>query len=257
MPIAVACYKWVRDEDEIRIGDDLSVDLDKAHGKISMFDRSAIEAATRLAESQAEFTAVALTYGTEDTEKSLKDALSRGPEVGYWGTSPDAEASDARATAKALAAASRQIEGASIAFCAEGASDTYARQVGPRVAVELGWPVITSVLEMQVEGDSIIATRKLEDTLQKVKAPLPVVVCVLQEGFEPRAAGLKAIMAANKKPKEHVELSDLNVDPTPLAKRIGLKGFSMERKHIVIAEEDVALAARELAGALRKEGVLQ
>jgi len=256
MPIAVACYKWVLDEDGIRIGNDLSVDLEKAHGKISLFDRSAIEAATRLAESHAEFTPVALTYGTDDTEKSLKDALSRGLEVGYWVTSPDAAESDGRATAKALAAAIARIDDVALVFCAEGASDTYARQVGPRLGVELGWPLVTSVLSFEVDGDSVVATRKLEDTVQTVRVKCPAVICVLQEGFEPRAAGLKAIMAANKKPKEHIELADLGVDAAGLSKRVALKGFSMERKHIVIAEEDVGLAARELAGALRKEGVL-
>src|SRR5690606_6347101 len=44
----VACYKWVLDESDIRINSDLSVDFSKAKGKISDYDRNAIEAAVKL-----------------------------------------------------------------------------------------------------------------------------------------------------------------------------------------------------------------
>ncbi len=50
----VACYKWVLDEADIRVLDDLSVDMSRAKGKISDFDRSAIEAAMRVVEAAGE-----------------------------------------------------------------------------------------------------------------------------------------------------------------------------------------------------------
>ena len=255
MSVIVACYKWVPDEEEIRIGNDLSVDLSRAHWKIGSFDRSAIEAAMQAAESSGG-TPVTLTYGGEGAQKSLKDALSRGPEHGYWVCSERQADADGRATAKVLAAAVRKIGDAGLVFCAEGASDTYARQVGPRMAVELGWPVVTSVLRFEVDGSSVTAVRKLDDALQTVRMQLPAVLCVLPEGFEPRVPGLKAIMAANKKPKDRIEAAELGVDEAPATTRTDLKGFAMSRKNLVIAEDDPRVAAKELVMALRKEGVL-
>lgn len=75
MSTVVACYKWVVDEADIRIGDDLTVDVSRARKKISEFDRSAIEAAMHAAE-EMNAQAVTLTYGSEDVKTSLKDCLS-------------------------------------------------------------------------------------------------------------------------------------------------------------------------------------
>jgi len=51
MPKILVCYKWVLDEQDIRINpNDLSLDCSRAKGKISDFDRNAIEEATLLVE---------------------------------------------------------------------------------------------------------------------------------------------------------------------------------------------------------------
>jgi electron transfer flavoprotein beta subunit len=255
MPAIVACYKWVPDEEGIRIGDDRSVDISRARWEIGSFDRSAIEAAVQAAEASG-WTPVTLTYGGEGVEKSLKDALSRGPEKGYWVASDQQDRADGRATSKVLAASVHTLDDVRLVVCAEGASDTYARQVGPRLGVCLGWPTVTSVLSFELGEGSATVVRKLEDTVQTVEVQLPCVLCVLPEGFEPRVPGLKAIMAANRKPKERIDAADLGADEAPLAERVSLEGFAMARKNLVIAEDDPAVAARELVAALHKEGVL-
>ena len=249
------CYKWVADESDIRIGDDLSVDVSSARHKISDFDRSAIEAAMVVAEG-TNSSVVTLTYGTADVKSSLKDALSRGPEKGYWIASDTAGEADGRRTAKALAAGVKAIGDVSLIFCAEGSSDVYARQVGPRIGALLDWPVVTSVASCSLEGTTLTAQRKLEDVVQTVQVELPAVVCVLAEGFEPRVPGLKAIMSAGKKPNEQLDAGSLDVEES-LAQSAGLKGFAMSRKNLMIIEEDMSVAVEELAKALQSEGVLQ
>lgn len=251
----VACYKWVADEADIRIGDDLSVDITCARSKISDFDRSAIEAAMRVS-ADTEAQAVTLSYGTPAVAKSMKDALSRGPAQGYWIGTEAAAKSDGRASAKALAAGVEAIGDVSLVVCAEGASDTYARQVGPRLGARLDWPVVTSVVDMSVEGNTVTVTRKLEDVTQTVQVDMPAVICVLPEGFEPKIPGLKAIMGAGKKPHTELHVEDLGVNAAPLARRTSFEGFVMSRKNLIIAEDDMAQATKELADAMRKEGVL-
>lgn len=254
MSNVVVCYKWVADESDIRISDDLSVDISKAHHKISDFDRSAIEAAMRATENTDDGV-IALTYGTEDVKSSLKDALSRGPEKACWIASEQAERADGRQTAKALAEGVKTIGDVSLVFCAEGSSDTYARQVGPRIGAVLDWPVITSVSSLSLEGNRLTAQRKLEDVVQTVQVDLPAIICVLAEGFEPRVPGLKAIMSAGKKPTEQLDANQLDI-PETLSRRDSLKGFAMSRKNLIIAEDDLSVAVDELVKAMRAEGVV-
>lgn len=255
MTNVIACCKWVVDEADIQIADDLAVDTSRAQGKISDFDKSAIEAAVQVAEATGA-TPLALTYGTDSVKSSFKDVLSRGPEKLYWVASEAAAEADGRATASVLSAAVRKIGDVSLVVCAEGSNDVYARQVGPRIGAVLDVPVVTSVVEMSVEGDVLRAQRKLDDAMQTVEVKLPAVACVLAEGFEPRVPGLRAIMGAGKKPNEQLDVAALGANEEPAARRAQLRGYVMERKNLIVAEDDLAKAAEELAGILRTEGVL-
>ncbi len=84
MPKCLVCYKWTLDEQDIKIKpEDLSLDSSRAKGKISDFDRNAIEEASLIVEKQGG-AVDALTYGTAAVKQSLKDVLSRGPDKVYW-----------------------------------------------------------------------------------------------------------------------------------------------------------------------------
>ena len=264
----VACYKWVLDEADIRIADDLSVDVSRAISKVSDFDRSALEAAMRASETaQAQDAGIevhSLTFGNAEVSRSLKDALSRGPAEGWVIASDAAEAADGRVTAQALAAGIRAIGDVGCVFTAEGASDTYARQIPARIAALLDWPLVSSVLNLSIEGDVLTVTRKLDDCLQKVRVNLPAVVSVLPEDFEPRTPGLKAVMAAGRKPTYELGASELGFDPAdtqaaPLVpKRCDASqiGYVTDRKNIIFKNMSAEEAAGEVVAALRKEGVI-
>lgn len=255
MSNVIACYKWVVDEADIKINQDLSVDISKAKGKISDYDKNAIEAAVQVARASGG-KAVSLTFGTVSAKQSLKDALSRGPEEGYWINAEQAAQADGAVTAKALAAAIEKIGDYSVIFCAEGASDTYARQTAPRIGAALNLPVVTSVVNMTFNGNSLTAVRKLEDSLETVQVELPAVIAVLPEANEPGIPGLKAVMAAGKKPVTEFSANDLGIDFTPKTKVTSIKGYVMNRKNILFVEGSTADQVKALAAALRKEGVL-
>src|SRR5215469_4427077 len=104
MPKCLICYKWTLDETDIRIKpDDLSLDLTRAKGKISDFDRNAIEEATLIVEKSGG-AVHALSYGTTAVKQSLKDVLSRGPDKVFWIADNSAVTADAYVTANVLAA---------------------------------------------------------------------------------------------------------------------------------------------------------
>ena len=60
----IACYKWVADEADMKINPDMSVDLSKAKGKISDYDKNVIEAAVQMAKISGDL-AVTLTLAAQ------------------------------------------------------------------------------------------------------------------------------------------------------------------------------------------------
>lgn len=251
----IACYKWVADEADIKVNADLTVDVSKAKGKISDYDRNVIEAAVQIAQS-AGGKAIGLTFGDMKTRLSLKDALSRGLEEACWVQTDSAENADGAATARALAAGAKAIGDIGLLICAEGASDTYARQTAPRLGAILDLPVVTSVCKLSLEGSTLTAVRKLDDCLKTVQVDLPAVIAVLPEVNQPAIPGLKAVMAASKKPVAEYQASDLGVDLAPKQTVVALQAFAQERKNIIIQGDDTAAQVAELAAYLKREGVL-
>ena len=255
MPNIVACYKWVADEADIKINADLSVDLSKAKGKISDYDKNVIEAAVQTAQALGG-KAVGLTFGTAKAKQSLKDALSRGLEEACYVNAEEASQADGNVTARALAAAVNTMEDVSLIICAEGASDTYNRQTAPRIGALLDLPVITSVSKIDVKGNTLTAERKLDDCLQTVRTELPAVVAVLPEINNAPIPGLKAVMTAGKKPVTELKANDLGIEFTPKSTPVEFKGYVMNRKNIILKEGETADKVAQLVSALRKEGVL-
>ena len=258
MAKVVVCYKWVANEADIRVNDDLSVDLSKAKGKISDYDRNAIEAA-RIAGEAMGAEVVGLTFGKADAKQSIKDAVSRGLNKAYFVRDEKAGQADGLLTSNVLAAAIRKIEDYSLIICAEGAADTYARQIGPRLGVLLGLPVISCVSEIRIDGNKLYATRKLDKYVEKLEVELPAVIIVLPEINAAPIPGLKAVLAAGKKPGTEWGIADLDFDPDILngcSETSKLKGYIMKRKNIIIDGDDSAEKVQKLVASLKREGVL-
>ncbi len=251
----IICYKWVVDEADIKANSDFSVDFSKAKGKISEYDKNAIEAAMNAARA-LQGKVIGLTFGTAKAKQSLKDALSRGPEQGCIINAPEETKIDGAVTAKALAAAIKRFNDVGLVICAEGASDSYARQTAPRIGTLLDWPVISSVCKMEFHDNSVIATRKLDNCMEKVIVELPAVVAVLPEIYQAPIPGLKAVMVAGKKPITEFTIEELGVDIFPQTEITGIKGYEMNRKNIIYNEGDAANKVSQLLTSLRKEGVL-
>ncbi|HCF49069.1 MAG TPA: electron transfer flavoprotein subunit beta [Syntrophomonas sp.] len=255
MSQVIACYKWVVDEADIRINTDLTVDLSKAKGKISDYDKNAIEAAVQAAAS-LNGKAIGLTFGTAEAKPSLKDALSRGLDEAWYINDQQAGQADGAGTARALAAAIKRMPDVSLIICAEGASDTYARQTAPRIGALLDLPVVTSAGKIEISGNTLTAVRILDDCLQTVKVELPAVIAVLPEINPAPIPGLKAVLAAGKKPVTELKTQDLGIDLAPKTSVTEFKGYIMNRKNIIFNEGQTADKVNALATALRKEGVL-
>lgn len=254
----ITCYKWVLDEADLKIDPkSRALITERAKSKISEYDRNAIECGVQLVEA-AGGEVIALTAGTPDTKSSLKDALSRGPAEVMFVNDPAMAQADTYVTAKVLAAAVKQINPYDLIVCGEGSSDGYSQQVGIRLAQLLGIPVITFVNKVEVNGNILVAERKLDEGIEVVEVNLPALVTVLPDVNQPRIPSLKQILAAAKKPVKETNFQQLGVqapDTQPKVVRKSVLGAVVERKRVRVEgdPENVATQALEI---LKKEGVI-
>jgi len=259
MPNIVVCYKWVPDEQDIRVNaSDRSLDFSRAKYKISDYDRNAIEAAVLIAEKQAGSRITALTFGAT-AKNSLKDVLSRGPDQVVWTADAVAGKADGYVTANILSAMLKKLGDYDLILCGEGSADVYAQQVGPRIAALLGIPAITFVKELRIEGNQVIAVRKLGNCTETVTVPFPALITVLPEINKPRIPGLKQVMAAAKKPQTELSLAGIGVglvEVTPKTRVKEICGYVMNRKNVLWKEGSSSDRVNALVEALTKEGVL-
>lgn len=254
----VACYKYVWDEQDLRVNPETrALATDRAAWKISDYDRNAIEEAVRIKEEHAA-TVFALTAGPAAARVSLKDVLARGADEAYFIQEDGLSGAEPTLTAHILAHAVQEIGDCDLVLCGEGASDDYAQQVGPRLAVLLGWPVVTYVNKIGLAERRLTAERKLENATEIVEVELPVVVTVTGDINQPRIPGLKQIMSAGKKPMHTLTLADLGITPDQLRPRLinqSVRGVVVDRKRQIFKGEPAEAVSR-LVEALVKEGAI-
>ena len=258
MPRTVVCFKWVPVDSELRVDPATGVlDVAGARRSISTYDRNAIEAARRTA-SVLEGELVGFTAGDAHAKAGLKEALARGVDRAIHLSVGD-EVMDGHVTARVLAAGIRGLDDVGLIVCGEGAADTYAHEVGPRLASRLGLPVVTNVREMTVQDGVLHAARVVGGEIETVECDLPAVVTVVAEIGPAPIPGLKAVIAAGRRPAEVVDVSTLGLSPDDLRPRAvveDLAGFRAEREHVVIDSGSAQERADILLAALRTKGVL-
>lgn len=252
----VACYKWVLDEADVSFDQDLKPQMSRASSKISTYDRNAIEAAVQACQGEDDLMPVGLTCGSEAAEASLKEALARGLDEAYRVNMGAEPVADYVVAAEALAKAVAKMGDVALVICADGSSDLFGRQMGPRLGAVLDWPVASSVVSFAVKDGVLTAERKLEDVVETVEMALPAVISVLPEINKPEMPGMRAILAARKKPSFEYASADLELAAQPASKVVEVKGYKMERKNIVFDGDSVDDSVAEFVAALRKEGVV-
>ncbi|MDR1238413.1 MAG: hypothetical protein LBK28_09240 [Propionibacteriaceae bacterium] len=251
----IACFKWVYDEADVVVDASLTPDFSRAKSKISEYDRNAIEAAVQVAAKSGGMP-LGLTLGSSAAASGLKDALSRGLAEVYLIDCGAEAPSDYRVVTEALAKAIKTMPEVGLVICAEGSSDRYGRQTASRLGAVLDWPTVTSVVSVETDGGSLKVSRKLEDSFETLALPLPAVVAVLPEINNPDLPGMKAILAAKRKPQHTLEFASLSVDATPAVTVTAVTGLQNNRKQLVFDGPDEATNVAEFIEALRKEGTI-
>ena len=210
----IVCLRQVPDtEAQIKIAPDAkSIVTDDIKWVMNPYDEFGVEEALKLKEKfGGEVTVVGA--GPKRVTETIRTALAMGADKGVLISDDAFEGSDSLATAKALAAAIKDLE-YDLIFTGQRGVDDDMGVVGAALAEFLGIPQISLAVKVEVEGDgkSIKVNRPVEGQLLVIESSLPALITAQKGLNEPRYASLPGIMKAKKKPLDEKTLADLGLD---------------------------------------------
>lgn len=189
---------------------------DGAEFIINPYDEYAIEEAIQVRDLHGGEVTV-ITIGDEEAEKQLRTALAMGADKAVLiNTEDDVEEMDEYTVSKILAQYLQDKE-ADLILAGNVAIDGGSGQVGPRVAELLGINYVTTITNLQIDGETVKIIRDVEGDSEMIETALPLLVTAQQGLNEPRYPSLPGIMQARKKPLEELELDDLDIDEDDIA----------------------------------------
>src|SRR5690625_4343691 len=253
MDIYVLLKKTFDTEEKIVISDG-EIEDDSAEFIINPYDEYAVEEAiNQRDEHGGEVTVV--TIGDEDSEKQLRTALAMGADKAVLiDTEDDLEEGDQFTTAKILEAFFEDKE-PDLILAGNVAIDEASGQVGPRVATRLGMPYVTTITNLEIDGDTVKIDKDVEGDVEKIETTLPLLVTCQQGLNEPRYPSLPGIMKAKRKPLEELEIDDLDLDEDELEPKTETVDIFLpkEKEAGRILEGEIDDQVKELVHLLKNE----
>lgn len=211
----LVCIKQVPD-------DSVEVHLDPESGQpaidqiakvVNAFDTYALEMAARLKEAAGgEITVVSI--GSEKAKDALKNCLSVGASNAYLVSDGAFDGSDTLGISEILSAAIHKIEEErekkfDLIFCGKETTDFTSSQVGPQLAEKRNIAIVTEVIDVMTEGNTLLVKQETEDGYCMLKTAVPCVLAVTKPEYDPRYPTIKSKMAARKIPIPVWNASDL------------------------------------------------
>lgn len=142
-------------------------------------DLNALEQALGIKDQYPESKITVLTMGPSRAAEVLREGLFRGADDGVLLTDRAFAGADTLATSYALSMAVKKIGDFDLIISGRQAIDGDTAQVGPQVAEKLGVPQVTYAEDIEsIDEEKIRIKRRLENGVEVVEAPLPLVVTV-------------------------------------------------------------------------------
>lgn len=192
---------------------------------INPLDLYAIETGIQLKEEYGGKITV-ITMGPPSADKALKEAIAMGCDDGILLSGREFAGSDTWATSYALSQAIREIGDFDLILAGERATDGDTGQVGPGIASWLDLTLSTYTSKVvdvnlvedeevdytNVEQDSIIVERMIEEGYEKLELPLPALLTVVKEISFPRLPTLRGKQRSRKVEIPQWNLENLDLD---------------------------------------------
>jgi electron transfer flavoprotein beta subunit len=224
-------------------------------------DLNALEQALGIKDQYPGTKITVLTMGPSRAAEILREGLFRGADDGVLLTDRAFAGADTLATSYALSMAIRKLGDFDLIISGRQAIDGDTAQVGPQVAEKLGISQVTYAEAIEsIDGKRIRVKRRLENGVEVVEAPLPLLITVngTARACRPRNAKLlqkyKHARTVTERQSENIDYIDLyssrpylnltewsvaDVDADPV--QCGLSGSPTKVKKI----ENVVFQAKE------------
>ncbi|MFC5587739.1 electron transfer flavoprotein subunit beta/FixA family protein [Sporosarcina soli] len=221
---------------------------------INPYDEYAIEEAIQIRDANGGEVTV-ITIGDDEAEKQLRTALAMGANKAVLiNVEDDLEELDEYTSAKILAQYLKDKE-VDLILAGNVAIDGGSGQVGPRVAELLGINYVTTITNLEIDGNAVKIVRDVEGDSERIETSLPLLVTAQQGLNEPRYPSLPGIMQAKKKPLEELELDDLDLDGEEVAAKTQTVEIYLPaaKKAGRVLEGELADQVAELVNLLKNE----
>jgi len=242
MKILVAVKRVIDYNVQIRVKSD-STGVETENVKMSMNppDENAVEEALRIKESGKAEEVIIVSIGEEKAQETIRTALAMGADRGIHVKSN--HNIEPLAVAKILQKIVEK-EKPQIVLLGKQAIDDDSNQTGQMLSAMLGWVQGTFASKIELEANAAIVTREIDEGLEKVKLPFPIVATCDLRLNEPRYASLPNIMKAKKKPIENYTSDELGIDISPRIKQLKVTEPPKRERGIMLA--DVAELVQKL-----------
>ena len=242
MKILVAVKRVIDYNVQIRVKSD-STGVETENVKMSMNppDENAVEEALRIKESGKAEEVIAISIGEEKAQETIRTALAMGADRGiHVKATHDVEP---LAVAKILQKIVEK-EKPQIVLLGKQAIDDDSNQTGQMLSALLGWAQGTFASKIELEASAAIITREIDEGLEKIKLPFPIVATCDLRLNEPRYASLPNIMKAKKKPIDNYTSDELGIDVSPRVRQLKVTEPPKREKGVMVA--DVAELVQKL-----------
>ena len=242
MKILVTVKRVIDYNVQIRVKSDQSgVETDNVKMSMNPPDENAVEEALRIKESGKADEIIILSIGEEKSQETIRTALAMGADRGiYVKASNDTEPLGVAKIIEKIV----DKEKPQLILMGKQAIDDDSNQTGQMVSAKLNWTQATFASKIEIDGNNIKVTREIDEGLETIKMPLPIVATCDLRLNEPRYASLPNIMKAKKKPIESLSAEELGIDITPRLKQLKVIEPPKRSKGIMVA--DVAELVQKL-----------
>ena len=242
MKILVTVKRVIDYNVQIRVKSDQSgVETDNVKMSMNPPDENAVEEALRIKEAGKADEIIILSIGEEKSQETIRTALAMGADRGiYVKASNDTEPLGVAKIIEKIV----DKEKPQLILMGKQAIDDDSNQTGQMVSAKLNWTQATFASKIEIDGDNIKVTREIDEGLETIKMPLPIVATCDLRLNEPRYASLPNIMKAKKKPIESLSAEELGIDITSRLKQLKVIEPPKRSKGIMVA--DVAELVQKL-----------
>tara|TARA_B000000477_G_C6081922_1_gene223547 strand:- start:3 stop:752 length:750 start_codon:yes stop_codon:yes gene_type:complete len=242
MKILVTVKRVIDYNVQIRVKSDQSgVETDNVKMSMNPPDENAVEEALRIKEAGKADEIIILSIGEEKSQETIRTALAMGADRGiYVKASNDTEPLGVAKIIEKIV----DKEKPQLILMGKQAIDDDSNQTGQMVSAKLNWTQATFASKIEIDGDNIKVTREIDEGLETIKMPLPIVATCDLRLNEPRYASLPNIMKAKKKPIESLSAEELGIDIIPRLKQLKVIEPPKRSKGIMVA--DVAELVQKL-----------